>query len=184
MKKWITLFLMLVLCLSLCACGGGGDTSSETTEQQSEPAEQQDESGNQEIVFEEPLVVVDNEKVTISVTRFFTEYFNEGTNDEFASSGFEVDVENHMEGYKIDVYPRNVSLSDQRVIEFAVNGNSIVAPGKIATVRFTRLDDKAFDDLNDLYELEGDFDLTVTDDNYWYQDLGGEIPFSIPESMK
>ena len=179
MKKWIALLLALVMCLSLCACGGGAkNESGETTDN-----ELKEETKNQEIVLSKPIIVVDNDTVTISIVRFFTEYYNEGTKDEWARSGFEVDVENHLDGYTMDVFPRDVSLSDQRVIEFSTLRDAPVAGGKIKTFGFVRNDDKIFEDLNKLYELEGYFELTVSDGSYSYPELGGRVPFSIPDSM-
>ena len=182
MKKWTAFLLALAMCLSLCACGGG---KAESTETATTAKETQDvESKSQEIVLDEPIVVLDNDTVKISITRFFTEYHNEGTENEYANSGFDADVENKMEEYRVDVSPENVSLSDQRVIEFAIGRSAPVAAGKIATYRFIALEHKVFEDLNALYELEGDFFVTVTDDNYSYSDLGGTYHFSIPESLQ
>lgn len=141
-----------------------------------------DDSGKEELVLDEPITVIDNEKVTVKFIRFFSEVMNKGTNNEWCSAGFDIEVENKMKDYEVSLYPRDCSLSDRRVIEFAINGNNTVAPGKIATMTFTRLDQKPFDDLNALYELEGNFDLTVKDDKYSYSDLGGKLAFSIQKS--
>lgn len=146
-------------------------------------SEANDDSGNEELVLDEPITVIDNEKVSVKFIRFFSEVMNKGTNSEWVNAGFDVDVENKMDEYEISLFPRDCSLSDRRVIEFAASGNYSVGAGKIATLTFTRLDQKAFDDLNALYELEGTFDLTVRDDQYSYSDLGGKLDFSIPKSI-
>lgn len=146
-------------------------------------SEANDDSGNEELVLDEPITVIDNEKVSVKFIRFFSEVMNKGSNNEWINAGFDIDVENKMDEYEVSLFPRDCSLSDRRVIEFAASGNYSVGAGKIATLTFTRLDQKAFDDLNALYELEGTFDLTVRDDQYSYSDLGGKLDFSIPKSI-
>ena len=143
----------------------------------------QADSRNEEILFEEPLQIIDNENVTIHVTRFFREVANEGTEYEYISAGFEIEVENKTDKYDISVYPRDCSLSDRRVIEFVSwNNGGSVAPGKIATMTFARKDNEDFEDLNVLYELEGNLDLDYIYDRHSNMDLGGKVPFSIPDA--
>ena len=138
---------------------------------------------NEELTMNEPITIIDNDKVNVKVTRFFREVFNEGTENEFVYAGFEIEAENKMDGYDISLYPRDCSLSDRHVIEFSAYGNSTVAPGKIATMKFVRLDHKDFENLDVLYELEGNLDMSVRDDKHSYSDLGGKLAFSIPEAL-
>lgn len=138
---------------------------------------------NEELTMNEPIIIIDNDKVNVKVTRFFREVFNEGKESEFVYAGFEIEAENKMDGYDISLYPRDCSLSDRHVIEFSAYGNSTVAPGKIATMKFVRLDNKDFENLDVLYELEGNLDMSVRDDKYSYSDLGGKLAFSIPEAL-
>lgn len=140
-------------------------------------------SRNEEIIMEEPITVIDNENITIKITRFFREVNNEGKSYEFIHTGFGIEAENKMDGYEISINPEDCSLSDRRVIEFGVLGNNNVAPGKIAEISIIRMDQKDFDDLERLYELEGNMDITVIKDHHYYSELGGKIPFSIPETM-
>ena len=143
------------------------------------------DSRNEEILLEEPLQIIDNENVTINVTKFFREVSNEGTEYEYLSAGFEIEVENKTDKYDISVYPRDCSLSDRRVIEFVSwNNSGSVAPGKIATMTFARKDNEDFEDLNALYELEGNLDLDYIYDRHSNMDLGGKVPFSIPDAVK
>ena len=142
------------------------------------------ETRNEELAINEPVTIIDNDKVNVKVTRFFREVLNEGTANEYIHAGFEIEAENKMDGYEISLFPRDCSLSDRHVIEFSVYGNNDVAPGKIATMRFVRLDGKDFENLEVLYELEGNFDISVRDDKYSYSNLGGKLAFSIPEALK
>ena len=141
-------------------------------------------SRNEEIALEEPIVIIDNDKVTVKIIRFFREVYNEGTDHEFTSAGFEIEAENKTESYEIILAPRDCSLADRRVIEFASSGNNRVAPGKIAVMKFIKGDNSDFDPLDSLYELEGNLDMTVRDDHYSYSDLGGKLAFSIPDAVK
>lgn len=150
-------------------------------------AEQQkaaSDSRNEEIVFEEPIEIVNNENVTVKATRFFREVANEGTQYEYVSAGFEIEVENKTDQYDISVWPKDCSLSDRRVIEFASwNSSGSVAPGKIATMYFVRSNSEDFEDLNALYELEGNLDLRYVYENQSNMNLSGEVAFSIPDAV-
>lgn len=143
------------------------------------------DSRNEEIVMEEPITVIDNDLVKISVTRFFREVFNEGTDNEFLYAGFEIEAENKTDGYELSIYPEDCSFSDRRVIEFGgyKNGNR-VAPGKIATMLYVRQDNEDFENLESLYELEGNFNISVSKDNKYINDLSGKQAFSIPEARR
>ena len=143
------------------------------------------DSRNEEILLEEPIELINNENVTIKATRFFREVANEGTEYEFVSAGFEIEVENKTDQYDINVTPRDCSLSDRRVIEFASwNSNSTVAPGKIATMLFVRNNSEDFEDLNALYELEGNLDLSYIYENKSDRNLSGKVAFSIPDAVQ
>ena len=143
------------------------------------------DSRNEEIVMEEPITVIDNDLVKISVTRFFREVFNEGTDNEYLYAGFEIEAENKTDGYELSIYPEDCSLSDRRVIEFnAYKNSSRVAPGKIATMLYVRQDYKDFENLESLYELEGNFNISVSEDNKYITDLSGKQAFSIPEARE
>ena len=143
------------------------------------------DSRNEEIVMEEPITVIDNDLVTIKATRFFREVLNEGTQNEYVYAGFEIEAENNTDGYELSIYPRDCSLSDRRVIEFSgYKNSSSVAPGKIATMRFVRSDNKDFENLESLYELEGNFDINVKDDDHYITNLSGKQAFSIPEARE
>lgn len=179
MKKFLTLVMVCIMSITLIACGNSSDT-----ENTNSPKE---ETRNEEIVFDEPITLIDTDGVVIKATCFFREVLNEGSEDEFCQAGFELEVENKLVDYQINVFPTNCSLSDRRVIEFA-DGSGIgsVAPEKIATMRFIKYENGEsvdIEDLNSLYELEGYLDITVHDDQYSYSDLSGVVEFSIPASM-
>ena len=176
MKKIISVTLILIIITMFFACGkNGSSTNSSDTSKKT--------SSNEEIILNPPVTVIDNEIATLTITRFFNEVYNEGAEDEYWWSGFEMDVTNNMDKYYLDVSINNASLADQRVIEFAVNRSSKVMSGKTAVFKFIKMDQNKFEDLNALYELEGIFDLSVTDDSYSYSKIGGNTPFSIAESM-
>lgn len=144
----------------------------------------EEDSRNEDIVLEDPLELVNNENVTVRATRFFREVANEGTENEFVSAGFELEVENKTDKYDINVWPRDCSLSDHRVIEFSCwNSSNTVAPGKIAAMYFIRMNNEDFEDLNALYELEGNLDLRYSENNHSNRDLGGKTAFSIPDAV-
>ena len=141
------------------------------------------DSRNEEIVMDEPITIIDNDMVTVNITRFFREVYNEGTNNEYVSAGFEIEADNKTEKYELDIFPRDCSLSDRHVIEFSVYGNNNVAPGKIATMKFIRMNNEDFENLESLYELEGNLDIRVIEDNTVISNLSDKHEFSIPKAM-
>ncbi len=148
------------------------------------PAE---ETRNEEIVLDEPITVIDNADLNIKVTGFFREVFNEGTDDEFIQAGFRILAENKTQDHTLDVIATDCSLSDKQIIEFSIwDSNYSVVPGKALPISFARYDGEDFENLEDLYELEGNMEIQVFDDQHkqWYSDQGEKIPFSIPESLK
>ena len=149
--------LLIILCLTCTLFAACGSSSEKTKENNSETAaaansgevQESSESRNEEIILDEPITIIDNDIVKVNVTRFFREVFNEGTDSEFLSAGFEVEAENKTDEYEVSLYPRDCSLSDRRVIEFAIwNSNSNVPAGKIATIMFSKMNNEDFDDLN------------------------------------
>lgn len=87
MKKVMTLILVLVFCLSLCACGKSDACTCDCAQcadcekktQITDATNADDASGAAEqndnvIEFESPIVVAENEYVRIEVTRFYQEY--------------------------------------------------------------------------------------------------------------
>lgn len=185
MKRICLLIILCLTCTLFAACGSSAEKPKENSGEtavtaNSEAVQESSESRNEEIILDEPITIIDNDIVKVNVTRFFREVFNEGTDMEFLSAGFEVEAENKTDGYEVSLYPRDCSLSDRRVIEFSIwNSNSNVPAGKIATIMFSRMNNEDFEDLNALYELEGNMDLSVRDEKYSYPDLGGKVPFSI-----
>ena len=141
------------------------------------------DSRNEEIVLDEPIIVINNDMVTVSITRFFREAYNEGTNNEYVFAGFEMEADNKTDGYELNITPRDCSLSDRHVIEFAIYGNNIVAPGKIATMKYVRNNNEDFENLESLYELEGNLDIRVIDGNKVISNLSDKYEFSIPQVM-
>ena len=51
-------------------------------------------------------------------------------------------------------------------------------------MRFVRSDNKDFENLESLYELEGNFDINVKDDDHYITNLSGKQEFSIPEARE
>ena len=188
MKKWTTILILFGIMSVLCACGANTNqteapTVGSTKEEAVSEAKKESTSRNEEIIIDEPNTIIDNDLVTVKVTRFFREVYNEGTDNEFVNAGFEIEAENKTEAYSIDLYPRDCSLSDRRVIEFAGYGGSEVGPGKIAALKYVRSNQEDFEDLSALYELEGNLDLGVRDDEHYYTDLSGKLEFSIPDTI-
>lgn len=183
MKKFFAIFLAIIICFSLVACG---NNETQSTDNSTKTTNSTETTRNEEIVLDVPITIIDNDEVTVKVTCFFREVFNEGKESEFCDAGFEVEVENKFADYNISLHPSNCSLSDRRVIEFASEQGGTIAPNKIATLRFIKFENgKSVDveDLNTFYELEGYMNMSVTDSQYFYSDLGGDIEFSIPNSM-
>ena len=159
-------------------------TMDEAQPQDDVPAE---ETRNEEIVFDEPVTIIDNASLTIKVTGFFREVFNEGAEDEFIETGFRVLAENKTDDYTLDILPADCSLSDKRIIEFSIwDSNYSVVPGKALDISFARLDGEDFENLDVLYELEGNMEIQVFDDQHkkWFADKDEKIPFSIPEVLE
>ena len=178
MKRNLCVFIVFCLfCSLISACGSGAPVTENVA---STPKE---ETRNEEIILDKPITIIDNEITNVKVTRFFREVYNEGTENEFVYAGFEIEAENKTGDTEISLYPRDCSLSDRHILEFAIYGNNDVAAGKIATIKYVRNNQEDFEDLNSLYELEGNMNINGRDSQGSYVDLGGKIAFSIPGAL-
>lgn len=181
-KIFLTVLLTCIMTVSFTGCGFLGATGEGDSEVSLETQKTSD-SSNEKIVMEQPVTIINNEKVSVKVTQFFRELYNEGTADEFVWSGFEIEAENKMNKYDLSLYPRDCSLSDGQSIDFSVVGDSEVSPGQTSIIRFIRLDEADFNQLDSLYELEGNLDLSVRDNQFLYAKLGEKLAFSIPKAI-
>lgn len=174
MKKVVSLLLVLVMCLSLCACGA---------EKASSPVAIQPEGTNTEgnnVDFETPLLAWEDNKVKLEIIGFFQEK-NIWAESPTLESGITFKLTNktdaELNAMFVDAYigTDNVSIIIKDV-------NSTVAPGKSVTQKYlinkyVGSNVAALDSIEELYELDGKFSIYFTEDysaNY-------DLTFSIPE---
>ena len=203
MKKQITLLLVLVMALSLSACGGeqAAETGEETQEaevstevESTEPSE----SDNSVIEFDD-AVVYEDENAKIELLAFYEEEMNwsEGTKNE---KNITLKLYNKSE-YDLFIDLVDLYVGDDQVTASMSDGTMTAAPGKNGTFRYiiwydsvtNSLDHTALDSLEDLYSLEGRLDIRIDkdvndnkiDDSYKASfDLKSIIPNNATEETK
>lgn len=168
MKKWIALLLALVMCLSLCACGGGGEktTPAQADNGETADADQQDDTAS--IDFDE-IVVWENEEVTIALVQFYEKPYKWESGEEIEKIAV-FKVTNHAD-HKVNISCVNeMYLDDESAYVNNLSGFTLVAPEKSGRFEFligngTRENHTALDSIDDLYLLNGTFEVDVVDDD-------------------
>lgn len=150
MKKAFSLFLVLLLCLSLCACSEGAQSTADTFPSQN----------NNSLIEFENVVLVDNDTVKVELVNFYAKDFkwNTGVENE---KHITVKVTNKSD-HDIVMIPVNFYLGDEAVDALVVTDSIRLAPGKHGNYPFmiryyTSPNETHVNSLEELYTLEGSF---------------------------
>jgi len=194
MKKTGSLILALFLMLSLCACGSGGSrdadktpasgsdlaapiqadspSSLETPPAAASPtdlAPTREDGWSAELVFDEPVVILDNDYVTVTATAKAAEY------DIFHNQrlGYKLSIENKTDCY-IDLTPVDCTVDGCMMDpeDGPYLDNTVAAPGDKAgrTMYFLPgyTTGAELETMEDLHDLDGLIQLSFSDDGDAY----------------
>ena len=176
MKKIISLILMIVMCLLLCACGTKMQPYGVTETTQPPPETVAEESNETRIEFPKPLPLVQHDNIRVELVDIFENDSVKGKND-VPHKFLSLKCSNTAD-YEISVTLRNLSIDGIPVgcIHY-LSGPSLL-PGE-STTFFIYIHDgfyNGLDSLEELYSLKGSFYLWNLE-----RDLSEEIPFSIED---
>lgn len=175
MKKIIALLLAVILCMTLCACGGNKQSNDNNTTTSST------ENNNEVIEFTD-TVIFEDDNVKLELVNFFTEEVNLSTGKEIEKC-FTVKTTNKS-NKKISITPNNFYLNDEKVLISMKNGGMNPDPGKSGKYSFcvsyisTTVHGTALDSLEELYDLEGRFELYFVGEGTKY-----DIDFSVKDVL-
>lgn len=197
MKKIISLVLALVMCLSLCACGQSDACncdcpqcaqcekkthSHETVDvimDSSETTVEQDNNGNK-IVFPEPVLMAEDNKVRIELVGFIQEESPWKDIGKYVTLKF-----TNYADYEVGVWLENLAVNNESADASYRGGEKPnILPGETTTY-FIEIRDafnNALDSLDQLYTLKGRFEVLRRTGTNSYADAY-EIPFSIPDAL-
>lgn len=197
MKKIISLVLALVMCLSLCACGQSDACncdcpqcaqcekkthSHETVDvimDSSETTVEQDNNGNK-IVFPEPVLMAEDNKVRIELVGFIQEESPWKDIGKYVTLKF-----TNYADYEVGVWLENLAVNNESADASYRGGEKPnILPGETTTY-FIEIRDafnNALDSLDQLYTLKGRFKVLRRTGTNSYADAY-EIPFSIPDAL-
>lgn len=199
MKKILTCLLAAALLLSLAACGSDAQEASATPEPTEEatptpepPAtpeptptpEPAPEPGSATIDFEN-VVLYEDENVSIELIQFYEEEQQGwGDGDDFVDKCANIKFKNKGEYDFFFILEAYVGEDAVNVILW--DGNNGPAPGKSANYKFgfrknTSPEETPLDSLEDLYNLDGRFEITLKNGNEivrWY-----DASFSVPNTL-
>ena len=185
MKRLITIVIFLILSLSLCACGK--TSKPEPTETQSNPifvVATPSSSQEAEITYEQPVVILDNEYVKITVSG---KYAGRDDTTIYEVYGYKTVIENKMQDKYINININDINIDgymlDHQAGLYATIQN--VAPNAKANSRFYLYLERAksveMKSIEDLKNVTGIIQISFSDDGASYS-LGsgpnGERPFN------
>lgn len=194
MKRGMSLVLALVLCLSLCACSKEcdcgcayccGENVKNIIETSVLPSQEPEEgiTNPDRIEFSEPVLLAEDEKVSIELVDFFQEdtNSNEGAvKDKYISLRF-----HNKADYEIGIFLENLSIAEEVVdITYRKAQNPELLPGESLTYFFKIHDvfGNPLDSMEDLYEFKGRFEISRRTKPGYYED-SYEIPFSVETAL-
>lgn len=198
MKKVISLILVFVMCLSLCACGQSNactcdcaqcaqcekKTQShdavETTQVSSVTATEMENDKNQ-IVFPEPVLLAEDKIVRVELISFFEEDSPYKHIGKYVTMKF-----TNKADYEIGVWLKNLAV-DGNAVECSYPGaqKPTLLPGETTTYYLEILDTfkNALDSVEQLYTLKGRFEVLERTGSNSYKN-SYEIPFSVASSLE
>lgn len=197
MKKVISLILVAIMCLSLCACGRTNactcdcaqcaqcekkthvHEAEEITQEPSGSATEQEDNGNK-IVFPEPVLLAEDNKIQIELVSFIQE------ESPWKDIGKYVTLKmTNYADYEVGVRLENLAVNNESAdASYSAGDTPNILPGETTTY-FIEIRDafnNALDSLDQLYTLKGRFKVSRRTGTNSYTDAY-EIPFSVPKSM-
>ena len=197
MKKIITAVLTLVMCLSLCACGKSdactcdcaqcADCEKKTHAHETVnvimdsigTTEEQDNNGSK-IVFPEPVLLAEDNKVRIELVSFIQEESPWKDIGKFVA----LKMTNNAD-YEVGVRLANLVVNNESAdASYSAGDMPNILPGETTTYYIEIRDafNNALDSLDQLYTLKGRFEVLRRTGTNHYADAY-EIPFSIPNAL-
>ncbi len=198
MKKRISLVLAVVICLVLCACGRSDTCSCDCPQcaqcerkthshetvnaimDSSETTVEQDNNGNK-IVFPEPVLMVEDNKVRIELVSFIQEESPWKDIGKYVALKF-----TNYADYEVGVWLENLAVNNESADASYRGGEKPnILPGETTTY-FIEIRDafnNALDSLDQLYTLKGRFKVLKRTGTNSYANAY-EIPFSIPNALE
>ena len=160
MKKAMLLILTLALSMSLYACGGGSK-SEENAAAGTNSNEASTEAANDMIVFDEPVVVWEDENIQIEAIGFYQEFYNWGDREPATEKGVTFRYVNKTD-HQILIQLDEAYLGMDAVQIMHCEGSETPAPGKATTRNYifqyvTGPTTQSVDSMEDLYVLDGRF---------------------------
>jgi len=197
MKKILLMTLAAVLAVFLTACGTGDNaptdvpTAPEPTAESTPtpvPSEEPSPEPENNVIDFENVVLADDDVVTVELVQFYEEEVNELNEEPTIDKFVTLKVTNKSE-YGLVLFDIDAYIGDEAVWVLMYDGNNAPAPGKSKNLRYcirwnTSPKETSLDSLDDLYNLNGSFRLTMWSDTEG-EDYVGEysIDFSIPDIL-
>ena len=197
MKKTITVFLILTICFSLCGCNS--KISQTTTDpNHANHVPEITEHSNNEIIFETPLVVAEDEYVRVELLKFYEEYYiwsdfggAHGTPERVSPSTEGANSEKIVVfkfynkcDHKVRLYMDDIYLGNEGASLYLLTAKVNPAAGKNVTAPYLiRTGEKAtLRSIEDLYSFEGEF-LVRHEYEDGTQKNPHKLKFSIPDAL-
>jgi hypothetical protein len=135
------------------------------------------------LVFDEPIEVVNNDKVTVTIS----EVFYMITSDNIVVVGYWFNAKNNTDSEYISMYTMNESIGDQ-MIEFphGKGYSGLIAPGKKSEGichESNELSVDMFSKVEEMLQLEGTFQVRFYPDTNSYSDRDENFDFSLKNSL-
>jgi len=212
MKKIISLVLILVMCLSLCACGKNGACSCDCAqcaqcEKKTQATEIADTShmedvpevtelSNDVIEFETPIVVAEDQNIRVELVKFYQEYTS-WTNAGRPSS---IKADSTTEGATLEkyvvfkfcnktdhtllTYMDDIYLGSDGAYNMNAHSSKDIAAGKNISREFIIQtgEKETLKSIEELYSLDGDFYVSHKGEDGISKN-GYTLKFSIPNGM-
>ena len=189
MRKLIAILLVIVLCLSFAACGKKSDDEllNESPVDTAAPSEKEDSAADSGMVEFTDVTLVDDKNVTIQLVNFYEKEVN------WTESDGGPQVEKHVTfniknktDQEINVWLTSY-IGEETMSSPLSSGGSSVDAGRSSTVVYGIRHDsapyhKALDSLDELYQLEGKFEITSLGSPKAFDTY--DAKFSIDEVLK
>lgn len=193
MKKILAIVLCLSICVSLCACG---KNKVDPNHLDCEP--ERAEQSNNEIVFDAPVIVAEDEYVRVELVKFYEEYYI--WRDFGGAHGTPEKADRSMEGanlekivvfkfynkcdHKVRLYMDDIYLGDDGASLYLLAAKVNPAAGKNITAPYLiRTGEKeTLQSMEDLYSFEGEF-LVKHEYEEGIEKNPYKLKFSIPAAL-
>ena len=175
-KELLAVALILAMVFAFSACGGGGSESPGVTNNEAHSESEAIDLGEK--------ILVDDDYVTVKAIQFYTDDWN-GTPAKF----LQLKVTNNLDREILFNLPNGKTyIGDEQVEIVWMDGNSGPLPGKTNTYSYRIYikngnEEKELDSLEELYDLNGKFEVQVytEDKSYLDGDKDREYDYSLNE---